>query len=544
MKPIADLWIQDPVFASITAAAAAAAALCLFAISVWFALLVRRSEIPYDGAFAAFTACLGSTGATVAAGVLTSWNSAHPALAAASLLAAASSTWSAALLLPRLGRVVRAIRGLYLSETRRRMLEDYSEELRALNQLREREAKDFEAIASSSSDQIFRLAPDGAIEYASPAASAFFGIAKGTLRGGSLSRLALEPEAARSVEEARAKVLASGREERGSLSLRGRHFDFLCSPILENTRVIALTLNFRDVTDRRSFELELVKAYSEMENRVRERTEELSASRQSFQDLVHTIDGIVWESEVGKPGFSFVSGQAGRITGHTSDRWLSEKKFWQKILHPEDLARITGDRYVHPDQKKDLQTEYRIITADGRVRWMRDHIKVIFEGGRAVKMRGIMVDVTEQKKAALQQENEISQRAGMSSPARDLIAPPNREEGAISLEALRQLEQRNAPGKSDIVLELAAQFLGTAQSEAGKILEAAEQQELDQLQRAAQSFRRSCHNIGARRLAKVCGALEELRDIASSELLLRRLERETTFALTELSAFVSRRKAS
>ncbi len=93
-------------------------------------------------------------------------------------------------------------------------------------------------------------------------------------------------------------------------------------------------------------------------------------------------------------------------------------------------------------------------------------------------------------------------------------------------------------------MELASYFLSTASGHAEKIREASERNELDLLQRTAHSFKNSCHNIGAKRLAKICGALEKLNDTSSSKFLLIRLERETSFALAELSALISQRKAS
>lgn len=142
----------------------------------------------------------------------------------------------------------------------------------------------------------------------------------------------------------------------------------------------------------------LHKAYRELEQRVRRHTEELSASRSKYQELVTTIDGIVWEANIGNPGYAFVSPQAEKLTGYPADRWMLEPRFWQKLLHPEDLQKITGDRYVYPEQKRDMQVEYRIITADGRVLWVCDHIKVIEEDGKARKMRGVMVDISERKR--------------------------------------------------------------------------------------------------------------------------------------------------
>jgi PAS domain S-box-containing protein len=470
-----------------TLAANGLAGVALLSIAVSVLTLVRRTRIPYPGLFAAFSLCLAACGIGRLSGVWSAWSGSPWPGALVGFTAALSSTAAALCLRRMMPRLVRAVQGLTLSETRRRMLEDYSDELRAVNSLREKEARDFEAIVASSSDQIFRLAKSGKFEYVSPAVTRFFGIASTELTGKGWEHLNLEADSHRQLTDCQSEVLAGGAEVRGSLSLIGegglRHFDYLCSPILSGDKVIALTFNFRDVTEKRVFETELVRTYGEMERRVHERTEELSLSRKRFEDLVNTIDGIVWEADVGKPGFSFVSSQAERLTGHSATRWQCETRFWQGILHPEDLAKITGDRYVHAGQKKDVQTEYRVLTADNRILWMRDHIRVIFEHGRAVKMRGIMVDVTEQKKAelALQKEKEASQQAEraksefLANMSHEIRNPLNAIVGMSSLALDLPLsdEARDCLGTvktaADSLLSLVNDILDFSRIEAGGI---------------------------------------------------------------------------
>jgi PAS domain S-box-containing protein len=419
--------------------------LALLSIAGGVITLVRRTRIPYPGLFVIFAVCLASSGA---GRLVAAWVCRTPqplSITLVGILAALSAAVAAVSLRRMMPRLVKAVQGLTLSETRRRMLEDYSDELKAVNKLREREARDFEEIVASSSDQIFRLDAEGRFVYVSPAVTKFFGLSKTELAGKSWGSIPLDDETRRLLLSSQDEVFRTGQEIRGSLSLPSpdgtRHFDFLCSPITETFRVTAVTFNFRDVTEKRVFETELVRAYSEMERRVQQRTEELSASQKQFQDLVNTIDGIVWEADVGRPGFTFVGSQAERITGYPSSKWLGEPRFWQRILHPEDLAKITGDRYLYPEQKKDLQTEYRILTSDDRVRWMRDHVRVIFENDRPTKMRGIMVDVTEQKKAeeALQEEREVSLRAArvksefLANMSHEIRTPLNAIVGMSSL---------------------------------------------------------------------------------------------------------------
>ncbi len=135
---------------------------------------------------------------------------------------------------------------------------------------------------------------------------------------------------------------------------------------------------------------------------------ELRRSHRQYQELVASIDGIVWEADARTFQFLFVSGQAERILGYPPERWLREPDFWVRHLHPDDrdwavafCLRATGERRNH-------DFEYRMIAADGRVVWLRDIVSVIVEGGEAAKLRGMMVDVTDRKRT--EQALEESER--------------------------------------------------------------------------------------------------------------------------------------
>ena len=56
--------------------------------------------------------------------------------------------------------------------------------------------------------------------------------------------------------------------------------------------------------------------------------------RDSHEDLVQSIDGIVWEADARTLRFTFVSAQAERLLGFPVADW-SEPDFWVKHLHPD-----------------------------------------------------------------------------------------------------------------------------------------------------------------------------------------------------------------
>lgn len=126
---------------------------------------------------------------------------------------------------------------------------------------------------------------------------------------------------------------------------------------------------------------------------------ECLARQKRYEQLVATVDGIVWEADARTFQFTFVSQQAERLLGYPVEQWLNEPDFWANHLHPEDRQSAIElcSNATKACQNHDF--EYRMIANDGRVVWLRDIVTLVIENGAPVTLRGIMVDVTQQKKA-------------------------------------------------------------------------------------------------------------------------------------------------
>lgn len=127
--------------------------------------------------------------------------------------------------------------------------------------------------------------------------------------------------------------------------------------------------------------------------------EALAKVQKGYADLVSTIDGIVWEAASDTLVFSFVSNRAERLLLYPLSRWLTERNFWQDHLHPDDRDWAVEFCREATLAKRDHDFQYRMIAADGRTVWLRDIVNVIVEPDGSVKLRGVMVDISEQKKA-------------------------------------------------------------------------------------------------------------------------------------------------
>lgn len=119
-----------------------------------------------------------------------------------------------------------------------------------------------------------------------------------------------------------------------------------------------------------------------------------------LQDLVQDLDVILWEAEAATWRFTFVSQRAEDILGYPVSRWLGEHGFWASIIHPDDRERAVGFCQAATAEGRNHEFEYRAVAADGSIVWLRDIVHVVLDAeGRPELLRGVMVDITEQKRA-------------------------------------------------------------------------------------------------------------------------------------------------
>jgi two-component system, cell cycle sensor histidine kinase and response regulator CckA len=122
--------------------------------------------------------------------------------------------------------------------------------------------------------------------------------------------------------------------------------------------------------------------------------------RGGIVDLIQDLDAIVWEAEADGVRFTFVSRRAEELLGYPVQQWLAEPDFWAgRLVHPDD--RIWAPAFCRraSEEGRDHRFEYRAVAADGRVVWLRDIVRVVRGADGRRHLRGVMFDITEQKRA-------------------------------------------------------------------------------------------------------------------------------------------------
>lgn len=140
--------------------------------------------------------------------------------------------------------------------------------------------------------------------------------------------------------------------------------------------------------------------------------EELRQSDERYQQLLTSIDLIVWEAEADPLKFYSVSSQAEAMLGYPCSRWLNEPEFWQEHLHPDDRDGALEFCQRSTREGRDHTFEYRMIASDGRHVWIHDVVRFAVDPVRGAILRGTMTDVTLRKnsQAELRTTEERFQR--------------------------------------------------------------------------------------------------------------------------------------
>ncbi len=87
------------------------------------------------------------------------------------------------------------------------------------------------------------------------------------------------------------------------------------------------------------------------------------------------------------------------ILGYSPHEWLGDPTFWADHIHPDDRERMIAQFVRAATAGWSFDAEYRLMARDGSAVWLRDLGHVVRDvDGRPTLLRGLMVDITKQKR--------------------------------------------------------------------------------------------------------------------------------------------------
>ncbi len=118
-----------------------------------------------------------------------------------------------------------------------------------------------------------------------------------------------------------------------------------------------------------------------------------------FHELVASLDAVFWEADAETFRFTFVGGRVDDLLGADAADWPSQGRRWGEhiVMEDRDAAVAASGSAIHEGDGRTL--EYRVTSDGPDTVWIRDVINVVEGSQGTPQLRGLMVDVTERKRA-------------------------------------------------------------------------------------------------------------------------------------------------
>ena len=196
---------------------------------------------------------------------------------------------------------------------------------------------------------------------------------------------------------------------------------------------------------------------------------------------VPALTYISWADDTGSP--VYVSPQLKAMTGYSPAEWLADPASWPNRIHPDDRERVLAEYRSAWQTEKPFVSEYRILDRDGRLGWWHDEGRPFRDPeGLPRFVRGLVVDVTEQKRAAetIRQLTHHDPLTGL--PNRTLLLEQlgralenaRREERPVALlfmtlDRYREIRSTLGDGPADRIVRELARRIGDVLGEADRV---------------------------------------------------------------------------
>ncbi len=112
-----------------------------------------------------------------------------------------------------------------------------------------------------------------------------------------------------------------------------------------------------------------------------------------YRSLVENVPLALWKAPYDSFQFSYVSPEAEKIFGYSRDECL-EPDFLENIIPPEEREWVREYTRLAVQENHTYQIEYHIITKKGKVKTLRDTVRLISRDGKPYEKIGATVDIS------------------------------------------------------------------------------------------------------------------------------------------------------
>jgi PAS domain S-box-containing protein len=117
-----------------------------------------------------------------------------------------------------------------------------------------------------------------------------------------------------------------------------------------------------------------------------------------YRLLAEQLPGVAYVEALQASSAMYISPRIEHLTGYRAEEWIDDPNFFERVLHPDDRARVRDAFAQARARLEPIVCEYRIVRGDGTIVWVNDDARIAYdEEGASLFIQGYMTDVTERK---------------------------------------------------------------------------------------------------------------------------------------------------
>ena len=150
---------------------------------------------------------------------------------------------------------------------------------------------------------------------------------------------------------------------------------------------------------------------------------ELEQSKQLLEQIISTIDEVIWSFDITQDKLTYISPSCERLTDIEDSVFYANPNAWYDLINkPYADQLIQSDLALHSGEKKSRDIIYPILVGNKKVKWLRDQAKVVFDdSGQPIRIDGVSTDITELMEAEQKLKHSEEKYRLISESIQDII---------------------------------------------------------------------------------------------------------------------------
>jgi len=117
-----------------------------------------------------------------------------------------------------------------------------------------------------------------------------------------------------------------------------------------------------------------------------------------YRLLAEQLPGVAYVEALQAASAMYISPRVEDLTGFRAEEWIADPNFFERVLHPDDRARVCAG-FAHARARLEpIVCEYRIVRRDDTIVWVNDDARIAYDDdGAPLFIQGYMTDITARK---------------------------------------------------------------------------------------------------------------------------------------------------